>query len=154
METSGQTTSSGCATGKTTAEMQKIATFTDLRTLGLGRLLAGTVSVVASGTIVTGTGTTFTTKLTAGQWIRLRSGRDQAIFREVDTILGDTSLTVTQPFEQELENVSICHVAETDRWDIKACYDAINQDYPWLTPNGSPAWSMYVRPLATWILVR
>ena len=153
METSGQTTSAGSATGKTTAEMKKIATFTDLRTLGLGRPLAGTVSVAALGMTVTGTGTTFTNKLVPGQWIRLRSGINDAVIREVDTILDNTSLTVTQPFDQELEDVAIYHVAETDRWDMQARHEDLNEGYPWLTPTGYSAWSIYVRPQGTVILV-
>ncbi len=143
-ETTGQDSTAGKATGKPSAEMRDIATYTDLRTLGLGRTLSGTASAAASSSTVTGTNTLFTTELAPGQWIRLAQGIEEAVVHEVATILDDTSLTVTQPFDRTFSDVALYHVAPGDRWDMQAVKEDSNDGYPWLSRESPPVWSIYV----------
>lgn len=144
METTGQSSSGGNATGKTTAEMRDIATYTDLRTLGLGRVLAGTASADASGTTVTGAGTAFATALLPGDWVRLGNGIEHAAIREVASITDDTTLIVTQPFDRAFAAVPIYNVAATDRWDMQASREDPSDGYPWLSEKAPPLWKIYV----------
>jgi len=64
------------------------------------QLVAGTVSLAASSTTVTGTGTTFTNTLQVGQWLVFASDPTQTAY-QISTIAGNTSLTLASPYAGE-----------------------------------------------------
>ena len=136
--------------------MRDIATYTDLRTLGLGRVLAGTASADASGTTVTGAGTAFATALLPGDWVRLGNGIEHAAIREVASITDDTTLIVTQPFDRAFAAVPVFNVAETVCWNLQANRKDLNDGYPWLSEKAPPVWKIYVYmpPKGSLILMR
>jgi hypothetical protein len=84
--------------GKTTAELQDINTYTDFKTIGLGRDLAGTVSATNGSQILIGSGTSFNNH-TVGETITVRKG-PSAIVKTINTITNDTELTVTSEFNE------------------------------------------------------
>ncbi len=151
VESSGHT-SSPQGTGKTTAELQLRSTFTDLRTLGLGKQKTGTASATPGSASVSGSGTSFTNDFSVGQMIRLDHGIRDAEYREIASISDDTNLTVTEPWGKTHQDVNVYEVAENDRWDMGRIPSNV-KDYPFLSGKPSPAWKIYEPPIGTIICV-
>jgi len=55
--------------------------------------LTGTVTFTASSTNITGSGTTFTTQIVVGQWIK-KSADAETLYAQVATVISDTQLTL------------------------------------------------------------
>jgi len=109
-ETSGTETSDG-GTGKTTAEMTDIDTYTDLSTGGLGTQLAGTAAVGSPMTDVT-LSDDLSGDLSTDDWICLRGGSPEvAEARKVATVTASPpSLTVTEAFTEAFSGADIYKV--------------------------------------------
>lgn len=59
----------------------------------------GTLTSVNDKRQISGSGTSFTTELTEGEWIYIKA---QNAFRKVENIVSDTSLTIDEPFTVDL----------------------------------------------------
>ena len=90
-------------------------------------VLTGTIT--SSGVAVTGSGTLFTTELEIGDWIAGSSGE----FREVASIISDTSLTLSNAFTSDiLTGQSISRMQYfSERMDrIESYYKIIGEPFP------------------------
>jgi hypothetical protein len=59
--------------------------------------IAGTLSFVSGSQVVTGSGTTFTTSVYKGQWVK-KTADAETLFAQVETVGSDTSITLASPY--------------------------------------------------------